>query len=197
MTSSSISSQWSTMSMPSSSAIMMARLLTRWPRINASRSWAVSMAAAELGAGHLDPVLRRGGAVPTGHEELDDLGAALDLLAHAESERLGAVAQPYRAGGVLVPVPRHAVVAVAGGATARATTARTAGRGPVRPRWRAGRRARRGASRRRRPLPCTPAPTRWRGSAPRSAPGTRAGTRRRTACSAAIPARGTWRGSGR
>ena len=51
----------------------------------------------ELGAGHLDPVLRCGGAVPTGHEELDDVSAALDLLAHTESERLGPVAKPHRA----------------------------------------------------------------------------------------------------
>ena len=70
---------------------------------------------AQLRLRHLDLILRRGGAVASGHEQLDHVGAPLDLLADAEAERVGAVAEVDRARRLHAPVPRHAVVAVPGG----------------------------------------------------------------------------------
>src|SRR5207245_177048 len=71
---------------------------------------------SQLVAGHLLPGLRRPGAMAPGDEELDDLGALLNLVAHALAEAVGAVADVHGAEPRHTPVPGDRVVAVASGA---------------------------------------------------------------------------------
>ena len=111
----------------------------------------------QLGFGHLHLVLRRGRAVTAGDEQLDHVGAALDLLAHAEAERVRAVAQPDRARRRSCPSATARRRCCDRWSTARGTTARSVVRGSGRRRSPASRRARPRSSHPRRRRRCSPA----------------------------------------